>query len=416
MRPDPSIGRRIETYRKRRGLSRRVLADLIGRSQEWLRQVEKGLRPLDSLEALTRLSAVLRIKDWSELLPIRDFGHRRPSAEQADPLVEVLRRALFGLPPPSPPVGRADSTREVDELWSSWRAAGRRFEPVAQRVAEALWRCQEASEPSADGDEAGTVPVGRDHTRALLLLRLILSRLGEHDLAYIAAQRAVRHCDPRVAPVLYGCCRQAMALDLCRIGYRVEARDLAAAALDRLADGSDEAVERRQAAAGLALCAAGIEADLGEQRAFEQFVARAEALLDEADEQRSQDRRSDVDLLSPGPGGLDTVRVQGMLSLGQVEPALHLALHGAPGNRLSIDERVDHDITLAHVHANRGDDSTALLMLLRVERVSPDDLRYDARAREVVQILWDTRIPTVRTELSHLTERLEGVEHRERAR
>src|ERR1041384_5024435 len=54
--------------RRSRGLSRRVLANLVGCSEEWLRLVEKGARPLDRLSTIMRIADVLRVNDLSELV------------------------------------------------------------------------------------------------------------------------------------------------------------------------------------------------------------------------------------------------------------------------------------------------------------------------------------------------------------
>ncbi len=47
-----SVGERIAAYRRRRGLSQPVLAGLIGRSESWLSQVERGVRSVDRLSVL----------------------------------------------------------------------------------------------------------------------------------------------------------------------------------------------------------------------------------------------------------------------------------------------------------------------------------------------------------------------------
>ncbi|GAA1300490.1 helix-turn-helix domain-containing protein [Saccharothrix xinjiangensis] len=394
---DPSIGRRLEAHRKRRGLSRRTLAELVGRSQEWLRQVEKGLRPLDSIEVLTRIAEVLRIGDWSELLTARATPARRHDAS-AQPLVERLRRALCGQPPLAPPEGCAEPARGIGELWSCWRAPGRRFEVVAHHAAVALWRTGRGG-PATDADR-------HDRVRALLLLHLVLSRLGERDLAYLAVHQAEQHCDAGAAPVLHACCQQARARELHRAGYPGGARDVVEAALDRLTGHATAGPERTGATIGLCLCAAEVEADLGNERAAEELLVRAEALLVRMG--GSHPFGTDLDLLSPGPGAVGVVRVRSALALGKIELALHLAQEHKPGNNHPVDERVNHDIAMARVHAGRYDDVTALLTLLRVERVSPDDLRYDVTARDVVETLWHTTVPPVRAELAHLVERLHG--------
>src|SRR3954465_14601346 len=46
-----SIGERIAFYRRRRGLSQAVLADLVGRSEDWLSKIERGERAIRRLDA-----------------------------------------------------------------------------------------------------------------------------------------------------------------------------------------------------------------------------------------------------------------------------------------------------------------------------------------------------------------------------
>jgi transcriptional regulator with XRE-family HTH domain len=57
-----SPGLRIARARRRRGLSQAVLAGLVGRSESWLSQVERGKRGVDSHTVLTRMAAVLRVE------------------------------------------------------------------------------------------------------------------------------------------------------------------------------------------------------------------------------------------------------------------------------------------------------------------------------------------------------------------
>lgn len=47
---DPQgTGERIAYHRKRLGLSQVELAGLVGRSESWVSQVERGIRPLDRM-------------------------------------------------------------------------------------------------------------------------------------------------------------------------------------------------------------------------------------------------------------------------------------------------------------------------------------------------------------------------------
>ena len=55
-------GVRIARARRRRGLSQSVLVGLVGRSESWLSQVERGKRGVDSYAVLTRMAEVLRVE------------------------------------------------------------------------------------------------------------------------------------------------------------------------------------------------------------------------------------------------------------------------------------------------------------------------------------------------------------------
>lgn len=56
-----AIGERIAAHRRRRGISQAALAGLVGRSESWLSQVERGIRSVDSLPVILDLARVLRV-------------------------------------------------------------------------------------------------------------------------------------------------------------------------------------------------------------------------------------------------------------------------------------------------------------------------------------------------------------------
>jgi transcriptional regulator with XRE-family HTH domain len=56
-----SVGERIAIYRRRRGLSQHALANLVGRSEAWLSQVERGIRHVDRLSIIIRLAQVPKV-------------------------------------------------------------------------------------------------------------------------------------------------------------------------------------------------------------------------------------------------------------------------------------------------------------------------------------------------------------------
>ncbi|MBN3931181.1 helix-turn-helix domain-containing protein [Streptomyces verrucosisporus] len=66
--PEPiAFGERLRILRTRRGMSRPVLAGLLGRSPSWLKQVERGEIHTPSLSMILRIAEVLRVRDLSDL-------------------------------------------------------------------------------------------------------------------------------------------------------------------------------------------------------------------------------------------------------------------------------------------------------------------------------------------------------------
>jgi transcriptional regulator with XRE-family HTH domain len=56
-----SIGERIAFYRRRRGLSQVVLANLVGRTEDWLSKIERGEREIRRLDVLADVARALRV-------------------------------------------------------------------------------------------------------------------------------------------------------------------------------------------------------------------------------------------------------------------------------------------------------------------------------------------------------------------
>ncbi|WP_188989533.1 helix-turn-helix domain-containing protein [Saccharopolyspora thermophila] len=68
LQDDATVGERIAYYRRRRGYSQAVLSGLLGKSEEWLSQIERGSRDLDRLSTIIEVADALRIEP-QRLLP-----------------------------------------------------------------------------------------------------------------------------------------------------------------------------------------------------------------------------------------------------------------------------------------------------------------------------------------------------------
>ena len=61
METSTPVGERIAYYRRRRGLSQVKLAGLLGRSESWVSQVERGARQIDRVSILLKVAAALDV-------------------------------------------------------------------------------------------------------------------------------------------------------------------------------------------------------------------------------------------------------------------------------------------------------------------------------------------------------------------
>jgi transcriptional regulator with XRE-family HTH domain len=101
-----SVGERIAIYRRRRGLSQLALANMIGRSEAWLSQVERGIRHVDRVSVLIKLAQVLKVTVEDLMLRSSNTGEKMASLVYCvqDDAREgpCCRRCLLGHPPTPP--------------------------------------------------------------------------------------------------------------------------------------------------------------------------------------------------------------------------------------------------------------------------------------------------------------------------
>jgi transcriptional regulator with XRE-family HTH domain len=108
---DASIGTRIATYRRRRGLSQAALAGLVGLSVSWLSQVERGIRSVDRLSVLLDLAAVLHVD--VEALTGRPWEYS-PNGGSASSDLDGIRDAILSYSELAPSGGAVGPRSNAD--------------------------------------------------------------------------------------------------------------------------------------------------------------------------------------------------------------------------------------------------------------------------------------------------------------
>jgi len=185
-----TTGQRIRAIRERRGMSRAVVAALVGRSEGWLRAIESGRLQPPHLPVLVRLAQALGVDDLSELtgtvtLPVAMFdGAEHPS-------LSAVRRAVDGAP-----LGLADGPppsldHVAAALRAGWRARDTRGDhrtALAQLLPELLTA---ASIAASHPEVTDTRRAQALYASALNLCQMYAAYQGDGHLVWRVAERSL---------------------------------------------------------------------------------------------------------------------------------------------------------------------------------------------------------------------------------
>jgi len=352
------IGRRIALHRRRRGLSQAAVAGLIGRSESWLSQVERGLRSVDSYSALRDLARVLRV----DITTLTDGGPTVGSVRSPEvPQIDAIERALLVGGDGTPP---ADVETAVPDLHSAYQAA--RYDEVLAALPGLIVALHRAP--------AALVVAG------YTVVAKMLTKIGSPDLALIAADRAWNAAHRTGDPADLGMAAYQVVCALLPTPRAALADDLAVRTAAGL-DGDERDVISVAGALwliGAVAAARRIDAAVAEER-----LNRAQGLADLLGEDANHR------WTAFGPTNVAIHRVSVAVELGDAPAALAAAatvdLDRLPGGLRS--RRVQVQLDIAWAQAQRRRDAEALVALLEVERAAPQVTRRNAVARDTIRQL-----------------------------
>jgi transcriptional regulator with XRE-family HTH domain len=204
---DQCIGQRVRRLRLHRGLGLRACAELCGRTEEWLRQVERGEQRLDKLSTLVILAKVLGVRDLRLIMAERldgltcDVSESGRVSHKAVPSIrQVLSTPVF----PARPVIDLSleirrMKRRLDLAWSEWHRSARPYTALGV-VAPGLLRDALVLHRSAQ-------PYERHETWTIIaevfqISQRFLYCVGEPELAARAADRGMVAAEETGDPVL----------------------------------------------------------------------------------------------------------------------------------------------------------------------------------------------------------------------
>jgi transcriptional regulator with XRE-family HTH domain len=374
------IGRRIARQRRRRGLSQTVLAQLVGRSESWLSQVERGLRSVDKHSVLVRLAEILGV-EVGRLIPDETVAE----AVKYEPVAAIREAMTHYGALPGVVNGRVSTGRRPRLRWLSHemrRANGlyqaARYDEAGRLLPGLIDAVEEARSSCAPADRRAA-----DTVRALVYhsATMTLSRVGEAELAWTAADRSVAAAEAAERPLLAAVSAYRLGYVLIRLRRAEQAEDLLLRTADALAASSRRAKPPALSVhGGLYLAAAAAAAARFDSAGTARHLEAAQELAGRLGGDRN-------DFWSAfGPTNVAIHEVSAAVAFGDAESAVRR------GESLDVDRlgpgllgrRAQVLLDLARAYGLRRKDAAAVNTLLRAEQVSPELVRYDSRTNELL--------------------------------
>jgi transcriptional regulator with XRE-family HTH domain len=194
------IGERIQNIRTRTGRTRAVIAGLVGRSEDWLRDVEKGrLQHPPGLEMLLKIGQALGVRDLTEIT-----GEHQLlvgiSGRAGHPVVPAIREAIEGVdlrPVPSP-IDTNELAARVERAWRLWHTSKTPRADAGAMLPELITDGRRALR-TLEGQER------RDAAAALsgayALAQQVLAWVADAPLLWLAADRCMAAAEIADDPV-----------------------------------------------------------------------------------------------------------------------------------------------------------------------------------------------------------------------
>jgi transcriptional regulator with XRE-family HTH domain len=372
-----SVGERIAFYRRRRGLTQSTLAALVGRSEDWLSKIERGERELRKLELLVDVARHLRVT-LSDLLgqPVLVEDEQDPGGEDIPAIRDALMsphrlsRMLYGQRDGLPP--NAGHTRVLTEMtWSNFQKG---LIGSVVKALPGLIQTAQALEDRDDVRERWAISARVHHLAASTL-----SKVGEGDLAWLAAERAMYAADQADDPLVLASAARAGTHALLAAGRYDDALDLGTTAADYLRRQMQEDDPNAVSLLGMLHLRTGVAAARHDDRTTAtDNLRRAEELAAQLGEDGNYWQTSF------GPTNVELHRLSAALDLGDVvyvvERAPQVTVDAMP-----VERAVSHGIDSAKALSLVAQDDEALALLLDAESRAPQLVRHSAVVREMVK-------------------------------
>lgn len=377
-----SIGERVAFYRTRRGMTQRTLADLVSRSEDWVGKIERGARPVRRMDVIADLARALRI-EVGDLLgqPVLTEDERQdddvPAVRDALMTPRRLSRTLFQAKPlPGGPVDPVHAARLVEQHWFNYQQG--KLGQVISALPKLIGSAQHLEDASTSAERGGWAVSARTHH----LAATTLSKIGESDLAWIAAERAMHAADQADDPLVLASAARAGTHALLASGRFDDAVELGNTAAEwmrpQLANNDPAALSLLGM---LRLRTAVAAARHHDRTATNDLLARATRAAERLGEDANHWQTGF------GPTNVELHRLSTRLDLGDVDYVARIGPDVHP-DALPVERRVSHMIDVARALSLVARDQDSIDFLLNAETLAPHLVRHNPFVRETVKDLY----------------------------
>ncbi|WP_346074301.1 helix-turn-helix domain-containing protein [Saccharopolyspora thermophila] len=379
-----SIGERVAFYRRRRGMSQALLAGLMGRSEDWVSKVERGERQVNRIDVLVELARQLRVT-LNDLLgePVlfedENSNDDVPAVRDALMSPQRLSRTLFGDVLQPEYVDPEPVARVTEEAWHQYQngAVGHVI-----GVLPGLIKSAQQLESGAAGRPGYARRAYAVSARIHHLAATTLSKVGEADLSWIAAERAMQAADQAEDPLVLASAARAGTHALLAVGRFDEALSLGETAARWMAPALREGDPGALSLYGMLFLRTAVAAARRQDRRtatelLNQASTAAERLGEDANYWQT----------GFGPSNVELHRLSAALDLGDVANVVERGEAVRPIH-LPIERQVTHAIDLARALSMLARDDDALRVLLDAEQKAPQLVRHSSMVREVVRTMY----------------------------
>jgi hypothetical protein len=344
--------------------------------------VERGVRRLDKFSVLYEIADILQVD--VQLLLGKDPERRTDALNCIDQVeVEEIRAALerydsmtayFDAAPYPPPL--VDMRKAVNHAWLTYQYG--RYGMLTRALPKLLRDAQAA-------DAGYTDEQARDAAHLLgqvyQIASSVLRKLGECDLAWLAADRSMAVAQRADDQLLAGVATTRVCNALAAMGRSRPALELNVNIANRLAPGTGDAAPEQLSVYGMLLLQGAMAAArIGDSATVDDLLAGAHeaAVLLGSDQNHYW--------TSFGPTNLELHRAAAAVELGDGGRAveIHQRIPEPAFNALLPERRAHHLLDIARGYAQIGDVANAGEMLLRGDRLAPSEIRCRPIAHEVM--------------------------------